>query len=86
MAWLNTVERDPTPELTFPSGQHDREVTLSRCFKSRTMRFGVPLSVPGARYVEHCYSRHGKGFAATPPPGSAPELVLITRSDSSGAR
>jgi hypothetical protein len=41
------------------------------------MRFGVPLSVPGPRYVERCYGKHGKGYARTPPRYSAIELVLI---------
>ena len=43
---------------------------MSRRFKSRTMRFGVPLSIPGSRCAERCYGRHGIAFAATPPLGS----------------
>ena len=50
---------------------------MSRRYKSVTMRFNVPLSVPSSRYVEHCYGRHGKGFAAAPPLGSNLELILI---------
>jgi len=34
----------------------------TRRYKSRTMRFGVPLSVPGSRYVERCYGKHGAGY------------------------
>jgi len=49
----------------------------TRRFKSATMKFGVPLSVPGSRYVERCYGKHGKGYARTPPRYSAIELVLI---------
>ena len=33
-----------------------------RRFKSSTMKFGVPLSVPSSRYVGRCYGKHGKGF------------------------
>jgi hypothetical protein len=29
----------------------------TRRFKSPTMKFGVPLSVPGSRHVERCYAR-----------------------------
>ena len=50
---------------------------MSRRHKSSTMKFRVPLSVPGSRYVEHCYGMHGKGFAGCPPEGSAIELVLV---------
>ena len=50
---------------------------MSRRFKSRTMRFGIPLSVPGSRYIEQCYAKHGKGYAQTPPRNSAIELILI---------
>jgi hypothetical protein len=46
-------------------------------YKSRTMRFGVPLSVPGSRYVEHCYGMHGKGYGHTPPRTSSIELILV---------
>src|SRR4051812_9455107 len=57
---------------------HDNEeVTMSRRFKSPTMKFGVPLSVAGSRYVEHCYGSHGKGYGSTPPRDSAIELILI---------
>jgi len=49
----------------------------TRCFKSRTMRFGVPLSVPGSRYVELCYGKHGKAYAQTPPRHSEIELILM---------
>jgi hypothetical protein len=48
-----------------------------RRFKSSTMNFGVPLSVPSSRYIERCYGKHGKGFAGTPPRNSEIELVLI---------
>jgi len=48
-----------------------------RRFKSRMMKFGVPLSVPSSRYVERCYGKHGKGFTGTPPRNSQIELVLI---------
>lgn len=50
---------------------------MSRRHKSSTMKFGVPLSVPSSRYVEHCYAKHGKGYAQTPPRNSAIELILI---------
>jgi len=50
---------------------------MSRRFKSPTMRFDVPLSVPSSRYVEHCYGRHGKGFGGCPPRNSELELILI---------
>jgi len=50
---------------------------MSRRFKTSTMKFGVPLSVPGSRYVEHCYGEHGKGCCHTPPRGSAIELILV---------
>lgn len=50
---------------------------MSRRYKSRTMRFGVPLSVPGSRYVERCYAAHGKGFAGSPPRASELELILV---------
>ena len=50
---------------------------MSRRFKSRTMKFGVPLSVPGSRYVEHCYGKHGKGCGGAPPLNSALELILV---------
>jgi len=49
----------------------------SRRFKSVTMKFGVPLSVPGSRQVERCYGMHGKGFAGSPEPGTAIDLLLI---------
>jgi hypothetical protein len=52
----------------------------TRRFKSPTMKFGVPLSVPGSRYVERCYGKHGKGYAHTPPRNSGIELVLINES------
>jgi len=48
-----------------------------RRFKSATMKFGVPLSVPSSRYVERCYGEHGKAFAKTPPRNSEIELILI---------
>jgi len=51
----------------------------TRRFKSATMKFGVPLSVPGSRYVERCYGKHGKGYARTPPRYSAIELILINQ-------
>ena len=51
-----------------------------RRFKSPTMKFGVPLSVPGSRYVERCYAKHGKGHVHTPPRDAAIELVLIDES------
>jgi hypothetical protein len=35
----------------------------TRRFNSATTEFGVPLSVPGSRYVEHGYDKHGKGYA-----------------------
>jgi hypothetical protein len=44
------------------------------------MKFGVPLSVPGSRYVERCYAEHGKGHVHTPPRDAAIELVLIDES------
>jgi len=50
---------------------------MSRRFKSATMKFGVPLSVPGSRYVEHCYGKHGKGYGHTPPSNSEIVLILI---------
>jgi hypothetical protein len=34
---------------------------MSRRYKSLTMKFGVPPSVPDSRHVEHCYSAYGKG-------------------------
>ena len=49
----------------------------TRRFKSATMKFGVPLSVPGSLHIERCYGKHGKGYARTPPRYSAIELVLI---------
>ena len=50
---------------------------MSRRFKSPTMKFGVPLSVPGSRYVEPCYGKHGKGYGHTPPRNSEIVLILI---------
>jgi len=50
---------------------------MSRRYKSSTMKFGVPLSVPGSRYVEHCYGSHGKGYGRTPPRNSSIELILV---------
>jgi hypothetical protein len=50
---------------------------MSRRFKSPTMKFGVPLSVPASRYVEHCYGSHGKGYGRTPPRNSAIALILL---------
>lgn len=50
---------------------------MSRRYKSSAMKFGVPLSVPGSRHVEHCYAAHGKGYARTPPRHSSIELVLV---------
>jgi hypothetical protein len=50
---------------------------MSRRFKSPTMKFGVPLSVPGSRYVEHCYGKHGKAYGHTPPRNAAIVLILI---------
>ena len=55
----------------------DKDVTMSRRYKSSTMKFRVPLSVPGSRYVEHCYGMHGKGYAHAPPRSSSIELILI---------
>jgi len=55
----------------------DTEFPMSRRFKSPTMKFGVPLSVPGSRYVEHCYGMHGKGYGHTPPRNSDIVLILI---------
>ena len=49
----------------------------TRRFKSVTMKFGVPLAVRGSRRVERCYAMHGKGFAGSPQPGSAIDLLLI---------
>lgn len=49
-------------------------------FKTRAMKVGVPLSVPGSRYVERCYGMHGKGHGNTPPRHSAIELVLMSES------
>ena len=43
---------------------------MIRRYKSSTMKFRVPLSVPASRYVEHCYGAHGKGFAGCPPEGA----------------
>lgn len=50
---------------------------MSRRFTTSTMKFGVPLSVPGSRYVEHCYGKHGKGYGGVPLHDSAIELILI---------
>ena len=50
---------------------------MSRRYKSSTMKFGVPLSVPGSRYVEHCYGMHGKGYGGCPPRNSTIELILL---------
>ena len=50
---------------------------MSRRCKSRTMRFRVPLSVPGSRYVEHCYGMHGKSYCCCPVEGAEIELVLV---------
>jgi hypothetical protein len=50
---------------------------MGRRFKSSTMRFGVPLSVPGSRHVKRCYGKHGKGFGGCPPRRSNLELVLV---------
>jgi len=50
---------------------------MSRRYKSATMKFGVPLAVPGSRYVERCYAKHGKAYGHTPPRNSAIELILI---------
>jgi hypothetical protein len=50
---------------------------MTRRFKSRTMRFGVPLSVPGSLRVERCYGKHGKGYGGCPPRASNLELVLV---------
>lgn len=50
---------------------------MSGRFKSPTMKFGVPLSVPSSRYVERCYGQHGKGYAGCPPRRANLELVLI---------
>jgi len=52
----------------------------TRRFKSATMKFGVPLAVPGSLYVERCYGKHGKGYAHTPPRHSDLELVLVNES------
>lgn len=49
----------------------------TRRFKSITMKFGVPLSVPGSRHVEWCYGMHGKGFSGSPEAGAAIDLVLL---------
>lgn len=50
---------------------------MNRRYKSSTMKFGVPLSVPGSRYVEHCYGSHGKGYGGSPPRNSVIELILL---------
>lgn len=50
---------------------------MSRRFKSPTMRFGVPLSVPASLHVERCYGKHGKGYGGCPARGSNIELVLV---------
>ena len=50
---------------------------MARRFKSHTMKFGVPLAVPGSRHVERCYGLHGKGYGGRPTPGSAIVLILI---------
>jgi hypothetical protein len=55
----------------------DKDVTMSRRFKTSTMKFGVPLSVSGSRYVEHCYGMHGKGYDKHPPRDAAIELILV---------
>jgi hypothetical protein len=49
----------------------------TRRVKSATMRFGVPLPVPGSRYVEVYYGKHGKAYAQTPLRHSDIELVLM---------
>jgi hypothetical protein len=49
----------------------------TRRFKSATMKFGVPLSVPGSRYVERCYGFHGAAYAHPAPDGAAVDLILI---------
>ena len=49
----------------------------TRRFKSATMKFGVPLSVPGSRYVERCYGFHGAARVRSGPIGVAIDLVLI---------
>jgi hypothetical protein len=49
----------------------------TRRFKSKTMKFGVPLSIAGSRYVERCYSFHGAAYAHPAPDGAEIELVLI---------
>lgn len=51
----------------------------TRRFKSKTMKFGVPLSVPGSRYVEECYGMHGAAAVKSPALGAALDLVLINR-------
>lgn len=50
---------------------------MGRRLRSSTMRFGVPLSVPGSRHVERCYGKHGKGFGGCPPRRSNLELILL---------
>lgn len=50
---------------------------MSRRFKTGTMRFGVPLSVPASLHVERCYGMHGKGYAGCPPRSSDLDLVLV---------
>jgi hypothetical protein len=49
----------------------------SRRCKSRTMKFGIPLSVAGSRHVEHCYALHGAAYAHPAPDGAEIELVLV---------
>lgn len=50
---------------------------MSRRTRSRALRFGVPLSVPGSLHVERCYGKHGKAYGGCPPRNSELKLVLI---------
>jgi hypothetical protein len=40
---------------------------MSRRFKSKTMKFGIPLATPESKRVFHCYASHGKAYGAAVP-------------------
>jgi len=46
-------------------------------YKSRTMRFGLPLALADSKRVFYCYASHGKGYGFASGPRTCPCAVRI---------